>query len=386
MTTRSAKKISLLRAPEGKDLLIIDFTSKQSIPDRWIAFLETSPELTAYNSPDYLQWAAAENGEAFLACLQQDGHPLCAIPLHPTKFGAWTTGYSGVLFGAADTEGQLRRGVKAFVEFLNVNRDCSLEVLQINDRGKDLTGARYHLVASIMQECSRAKVQPCFTRHLHLPNLGRSQSEFESIDEDPWFSSVASLFDTKIRSQIRKALRDGLRTRTYVLSNPNDRGEFLPQFHSLHRQNWIDTGLRPHDMSYVNSLSTSVTSSGATDIGILVHQSDIAVAAVNIHVFGTYALYWAGASTSEGKRLNANPLALLAGFASAADHGAEFIELGRFYPSEKSDKELAITKYKSQFGGEISPLTHIKFDSASTSLKMYLRAKLVSVAKRLVRK
>ena len=176
-------------------------------------------------------------------------------------------------------------------------------------------------------------------------------------------------YETELRNQIRKAVRNEMKV-TYEL--PGDAAEIpaaYREFVPLHRASWQRTGMPPHDERYWSALSRAVIAGGGRDLLAYVHDRDGApAAAVVCHVRDGHALYWAGCSSEEGLRANANPLCLHAAIQACRAIGVRRFELGRFFAREPSEKERAITRYKAQFGGE---LVHIVgFEGGSGALAM----------------
>jgi hypothetical protein len=113
-------------------------------------------------------------------------------------------------------------------------------------------------------------------------------------------------------------------------------------------------------------MSAAVTAIGGHDVMAVARLGDgEAVAVVSCHVYRGRALYMAGASTSVGLEARANPLCLHAAILECRALGVTTFELGRFDAREAADKESTITRYKSQFGGEIVRLT--TFGTAPTA-------------------
>jgi hypothetical protein len=123
-------------------------------------------------------------------------------------------------------------------------------------------------------------------------------------------------------------------------------------FLALHRESWLRTGMTPHEPSYWIALARAILDGGGRDMIIYARDGEgRALAAVTCHLRSGRALYWAGASSEEGLSSRANPLCLHAAIQACRQLGVRHFELGRMDARERSEKELAITRYKAQFGG-----------------------------------
>ena len=106
------------------------------------------------------------------------------------------------------------------------------------------------------------------------------------------------------------------------------------------------------------ALGAAVVGAGGRELVVMARstQGDL-VAAVVCHLRGTRAIYWAGASRPSGLEARANQLSLHAAITRCRALGVTTFELGRFSTSEPSEKEVSITRYKAQFGGQVQRLT-----------------------------
>lgn len=161
-------------------------------------------------------------------------------------------------------------------------------------------------------------------------------------------------YETALRSQIRQAVRAGLRVSCALPRSDVELQSVYGEFTPLHSESWTRTGMIPHRLKYWTSLARAIVDGGGRDIVVFVRDGDgQALAAVTCHMWGDRALYWAGASSERGLAMRANPLCLHAAIQVCRQLGARYFELGRFDARETSRKELAVTRYKAQFGGSL---------------------------------
>ena len=323
----------------------------------WKGFFANSPDRCLYHGGSYLEFATRENGFAGILGIEKEGEPFVAFPIHPRRRHSFTTGYSGILFAQVPTEKQLRKRIEVLREFLILNRNFNIEIIQSAQAISYKDDHRRNMLAAQLGELPSFRIQNCYTRVLDLSNYEFNQDLVEldpTVNQD--VERLLLTFEGEVRSQIRKALRSGLSLRFYDLSIEIERKQYLEGFIPVHEESWLRTGMRPHPRSYLEGLTLAVINSGGRDLGVTVNHNSAVVAAVNVHVYGGNSLYWSGCSSEVGKRMNANPLALLGGMIAARHYGAEVYEIGRFFPGEKSSKERAITAYKAQFGGVVMPV------------------------------
>ena len=356
-----ARALRDLRYPSGLDIKTIWFDEESSANDQiaepWTEFLAKSPEASCYSSPPYISFAARQNGIACVVCAEKGGAPYFAIPVHPKPLQGWTTGYSGVLFPDADNERQLKKRLDAFQQFLSANPRISIEILQSAQIRGWRDQRRRNQIFSTMAGIKGIDTTSVFTRVIDFEETFIPEGDGLDLQQEPdWLTKFLQIIDPQLRNQIRRSSRDGVSVKSFNLSSTEEREEYLGHFIPLHEESWKRTGMTPHTSDYLHALSIAISSGGASDIGIIASRDGCTLAAVNVHVFGEQSLYWSGCSSTDGMKLNANPLALLAGIIEARRAGASSFELGRFNVRERSSKELAITKYKSQFGGTLYPI------------------------------
>ena len=350
--------------PGGYDARWLSDPEHRETVEKWIA---ASPDASVYHAPSYIEFARGENGSGDLLWLARDGNPVLGLPLHPASRRRFTTGYAGLLFPPGRRERPLREGVMALSDLLGANRNTGLYVLQAaQSQAYDIPG-RMAALGRYLEE-QRVRLLPVYSRVLDLPDAGEAVAE-PGLSEEELIATGLEPYEPELRNQIRKAVRNEMKV-TYEL--PGDAGEVpaaYRDFVPLHRASWERTGMPPHDERYWSALSRAVIAGGGRDLLTYVHDSDGATAAAVIcHVRDGHALYWAGCSSEQGLRANANPLCLHAAIQACRAIGVRRFELGRFFAREPSGKERAITRYKAQFGGELVRI--VGFEGGSGALVM----------------
>jgi hypothetical protein len=334
---------------------------------RWAS---ASRELCAYNTPAYVEFARRRNGRADLLWLERDGNPMLGLPLHPHGRSSLRTGYSGMLFAGAPGEAPLRRGVSALRALLDANPRLGLRAEQAASAPAYDDPPRIAAL-SFLLERHGLRGPPLYSRVLELApldDLGRAPElggESE-LGGRPRLGSRLELggelsleeglepYQAELRNQIRQALRRGLRVICSLPSSEPELEAAYAEFLELHRESWSRTGLTPHERDYWIALARAILDGGGRDLIVEARDGDgTLLAAVTCHLFGARALYWAGASSEAGLRARANPLCLHGAIQACRQLGVRHFELGRIDARESSPKELAITRYKAQFGGAL---------------------------------
>lgn len=353
-----------LAIPTGYDALWLSHPDDRETVEKWTS---ASPDASVYHAPSYIEFAREENGSGDLLWLARDGNPVLGLPLHPASRRRFTTGYAGLLFPPGRRERPLREGVTALGDLLGTNRNTALHVLQAaQSPAYDIPGRMVALGRYLEEQ--RVRLLPVYSRVLDLPDAGAAVAQ-PGLSEQELVATGLEPYEPELRNQIRKAVRNEM-TVTYKL--PGDAAEVpaaYREFVPLHRASWQRTGMPPHDERYWSALSRAVIAGGGRDLLAYVRDRDGApAAAVVCHIRDGHALYWAGCSSEQGLRANANPLCLHAAIQACRAIGVRRFELGRFFAREPSEKERAITRYKAQFGGE---LVHIVgFEGGSGALAM----------------
>jgi hypothetical protein len=350
-----------LAIPAGYEARWLSDAEDRDTVERWIS---NSPDTCLYHAPSYIEFARGQNGSADLLWLARDGNPVVGVPLHPGGLGRFNTGYAGLLFPPGRRDRPIRAGVSAIRELLEANRGTSLYVLQAarsraydcDSRGRMVTLAR-HL------EEVHVRLLPLYSRLLDLPEAGTSGSE-PDLRAEALAATGFEPYEPQLRNQIRKAVGNGMTVRCELPTNAAEIYTAYHDFVPIHHASWRRTGLNPHEDKYWSALSEAVIGGGGRVLIVYVDdRNGTPAAAVVCHVRDAHALYWAGCSTEEGLRANANPLCLHAAIQACRALGVRRFELGRFFAPEPSDKERAVSHYKAQFGGELVRV--VGFESGS---------------------
>ena len=369
-----------LRVPPGLDAVLgSDPTHETEVN----AFVRASPDRCVYHLPAYINFARAQNGVADLLLLARSGRALVGLPMHPQGRTFYGTGYSGILLPDSESESVLRLSTTALQEFLGANPSLGYECLQAAQAGSYEDALRCAMVDSLLTGPGIAK-RELYSRVIRL------EPENEALTPDSGMVPAADLdnelirrYDGKKRSEIRQAIRSGVRV-VYDLLTGEDDGqrarEAYGRYLSIHQVSWQRTGLRPHADDYWLSLSEAVRRAGGRDLVVVALAPDGApVAAVNCHLYQRRALYWSGGSLVEGMTLKANPLCLHAAISLCRRDGIAVFEVGRFDPAEISRKEQAINAYKAQFRGSVVRL--VNFHRPPSNAGYRLRAAGARIAR-----
>jgi hypothetical protein len=351
----------LLKVPLGYGARWLSNPADRMLVERWTS---DSPDATVYHTPSYLEFARGQNGYADLLWLTHAGNPVLGIPVSPVDGVRMSTGYSGVMFARGPRGAPARRGVAALMELLGANAHLGFEVLQCAqapayDDPAQLTNLEYLLASHRLEgPCLYSRVldvEPLAGgsgtgRHTE-PSTNRVVAGLDVSGELLLEHGMAP-YKAELRNQIRQAIRHGLKVTCALPSTEAEIGAVYSEFTPLHTESWRRTGMVPHPVEYWTALARAIVDGGGRDMVICARDGDgVALAAVACHLRGDRALYCAGASIERGLAVRANPLCLHAAIQACRQLGVRHFELGRFDAHESSRKELAITRYKSQFGG-----------------------------------
>jgi hypothetical protein len=309
-----------------------------------------------YNTPAYVEFAHTQNGSGDLLWLAREGAPMLGLPVHPIGAVRVTTGYSGAMFADGPRDAVLRRGVAALEALLGANRKIGFEVLQATqspayDNPTRIAGLTYLL------EREGHEPMRLYSRILDVEPIGRGSGEMPEIGSDLLLEQGLEPYQPELRNQIRQAIRSGLSVSCALPTTDAELQSVYSEFVVLHEESWRRTGMVPHSHSYWVALGQAILDGGGRDMVVCARDGDgRAVAAVTCHFRGERALYWAGASSERGLAARANPLCLHAAIQACRQLGVRHFELGRLHARESVEKELAILRYKSQFGGGLVPL------------------------------
>jgi hypothetical protein len=339
-----------LRAPHGYRAHWLSDPEDRAPVEGWIS---RSPERNLYSAPSYVNFARAQNGRGDLLWLTREGSPVLGLPVHPFGPSRVGTGYSGAMFAEGSRDATLRRGVKALSALLTANSRLGFTVLQSAQSPAYDDPARVASLAFLL--ASQGLAGPSlYSQVLELQPLAGGSASEPNVSGELLIEHGLQPYQAELRNQIRQAIRRGLHTSCVLPRSDAELLDVYMEFTALHTESWKRTGMTPHRLEYWTALARAILDAGGKDIVVCAREQDgTAVAAVTCHLRGERALYWAGASSKRGLATRANPLCLHAAIQVCRQLGARYFELGRFDAHETSPKEIAITRYKAQFGGEL---------------------------------
>jgi hypothetical protein len=300
-----------------------------------------------------VEFARKQNGCADLLWLAREGNPVLGLPIHPLGDLRVSTGYAGVMFAEGARDASLRRGIAALVDLLAANRRTGFEVLCSVQAPAYDDPAR---VTSLAFQLARngLKGPSLYARVLDVNPLVIDGAANPDVCSELLLEHGLRPYEAKLRSQIRQAIRHGLRATCSMPTTDAELQAVYSEFVPLHRESWARTGMTPHRLEYWTALARAVVDGGGRDMVVYVSEADgRTLAAVTCHLRGDRALYWSGASSEQGLAKRANPLCLHVAIQACRQLGVRHFELGRFDARESSQKELTITRYKAQFGGSL---------------------------------
>jgi Acetyltransferase (GNAT) domain len=383
----------LLETPPGYSARWLSNADDRALVERWTA---QSREGTLYSAPPYLEFARGQNGRADLLWLTSDGNPVLGMPVHPVDSLRISTGYSGMMFARGSRDAPLRRGVAALMALLATNKRLGFEILQCAQAPAYGDSAYLTSLACLLAS-HRLEGPSLYSRILDVePLTGGSAAALDvgsltiGSPAGPDVSSELLLehglgpYEAELRNQIRQAIRRGLSVTCATPSTGVELQSVYGEFTPLHRESWGRTGMTPHRLEYWTALARAIVDGGGRDMVICAREADgTAVAAVTCHLHDDRALYWAGASSERGLAARANPLCLHAAIQACRQLGVRHFELGRFDARESSQKELAITRYKAQFGGVLVRIGGLRTRPAATGVVVRRALRMLSGARAL---
>ncbi|MCW3018535.1 MAG: hypothetical protein JWN10_843 [Solirubrobacterales bacterium] len=335
-----------------------------------IRFAEKSPDRTIYHTAPYFDFARSQSSRpditlAEMILVSRSGNPLFALPIHP-RGRSILTHYSGVLFPEGRHERTLRRSVEALAEVFAANRELRFSCVQAAVAPAYEDVARLTLLERFLAG-SEMRLERTYSRMVRVGGwtgceaaLGRSDgdpAQAVQVDRTALEGQHLGTYDADVRNQIRQAIRNDVEITYYLADSAQARAAAYETFTPVHEASWRRTGMQPHGFDYWSKFSTAITDGAGRDLVVIASTTGAGpVAVVTLHLYEGRAIYWAGVSLEAAQQLRANALCLHAAMTISAALGVQVVELGRFVPREPAAKERAITAYKAQFGGELTPV------------------------------
>jgi len=147
-------------------------------------------------------------------------------------------------------------------------------------------------------------------------------------------------FKSKLRSQIKKPIRDGVSVKTGGL-------ELLNDFYHVFSINMRDLGSPVHSKKFIRSVIASLA--GSAHIVVAYHDGNPLAGSIMVGYEDTLYNPWAS-SLKAYKRLNANMLLYWTMLEYGCNNGFRFFDFGRSTPNEGT------YRFKAQWGAAAHPL------------------------------
>jgi hypothetical protein len=322
--------------------------SDRALVERWTS---ASREECVYNTPSYVDFARAQNGRADLLWLVREGTPVLGLPVHPVGDSRIDTGYSGLLFAGGPGGDSLGRGVEALVALLAVNERIGFRVLQSVQAPAYDDPAHITALACLFDQHGLGG-PALYSRVLDLEPLTGCNPDEPDVCSELLLEHGLHSYKPELRKRIRHALRHGLYVTCSLPVTDAEVQAAYREFVPVHAESWKRTGMQPYPLEYWTALARAILDGGGRDIVVFARDADgQALAAVTCHLRNGRAVQWAGVTREPGLPLGANPLCVHAAIQACRQLGVRHFELQRFDARERKDKELAILRYKTQFGG-----------------------------------
>lgn len=148
-------------------------------------------------------------------------------------------------------------------------------------------------------------------------------------------------FKAKVRSQVKKPIRDGLTSRIGGL-------ELVPEFYRIFARNMRDLGSPVHSREWFEAITEEYGERARVAV-VYAPAGEAAAAGIALFHSTTVSLPWASSLRSHN-HLNANMLLYWTFLAYAADQGYKTFDFGRSSPGEGT------WRFKQQWGAEPQPL------------------------------
>lgn len=152
----------------------------------------------------------------------------------------------------------------------------------------------------------------------------------------------------RARTAVRKAEKSGVTVR--LAGRPGD----LDEYYRLHCKTYLRTGMQPHAKAYFEAIWRDFLPAGLACCWFAEHDGEV-VAAETFAVFKGAALYWTGAASDKGLRLEANSLLQWTAMQWMMDNGLEWYETGEGFPGNRTGKKKGLNDFKKSFGGKLYP-------------------------------
>ena len=314
---------------------------------------EMSPDTTIYHQQAYMDASRKINGFAEIIVIMKSGRPMVGMPLHKWGRTGYTTGYSGILLPRNTDEKPLKKALDLLMHLFEVNKRSCFRVCQSAQSEGGLDSGRQQLIASLI--ASKCNLNGnVFTRIIELEKYEGHCDDISSL-EGLGKHTLLNGYQAEIRNQIKNAIKNELNVLIIVPATSGEARSIYTDIYPVYLDSKKRTGMSAQSLEMLIAYSDSVRSGGGKDLLVLIKRGDTTISVVNCHVYKSQALYWMNCSTPEAQCYNANPLALHASILWSLNLGAKFFEIGRidFEALRTVSKEMAIWKYKDQFGGEL---------------------------------
>ncbi len=176
--------------------------------------------------------------------------------------------------------------------------------------------------------------------------------------------------DGDCRAAINQAERAGVKFR--IGTSQDD----VREYHRIHHESWIRTGMTPHPLEYFMETWERFGEQGEA-VFMFAEYDGTTIAGIIINVFKGGAFYWGGCSQVGFLNMRPNNFLLWSAIKWARNSGCRWFEIGLFPTSQGNNlKEYNVGKYKAQFG----PKPLVAFDGQ----KFYsLKAEVTQMLRRL---
>lgn len=200
----------------------------------------------------------------------------------------------------------------------------------------------------------RLPCSPCSMLHAPCQDLQQPEKVRMLLNLPKSGEDLLASFKSKLRSQVRKPIRDGLKA---VLGGKELLGDFYPVF----TENMRDLGSPVHSQAWIASILECYGPRARCGIVFMPDGTPAACGIILLHE-RTVSIPWAS-SLKRYNRYSPNMLLYWSFLEYAADNGNECFDFGRSTPGEGT------YKFKEQWGAAPSPLHWVRIETGTGTVR-----------------
>ncbi len=329
-------------APAGALRIV---SRREIAPERWDSFVDSCDQAWLWHRYDLQDALASWNGRrdlSFAALDSSNSEILALVPLQVLQYR------EAKIFPVAELDSFGGIAFKNGLGEAHQSKIWNAVLSHLRQTAKELRASEWNAALPPMSPAYRGERCPRVNPLLRL-GFANTLTQTWAVNLQKGAAALWDGLEKRARNAIRKAEKLGVQIRA-AEHTPQD----VEDYYRLHCETYARTGASPHPKAYFEAIWRNFLARGLAYGFFAVYQNEV-VAAETFGVYKNAAIYWTGAASARGLKLQASSFIQWTAMKQMQSDGVLWYETGEAFPNAQAGKLKGLNDFKRAFGGELYP-------------------------------